>query len=266
MLAKDYFQAGQLDEAVAAATAEVKAKPSELSKRGLLCELLCFAGDLDRADKQLDAAGQLDPKAMIGIALLRQLLRAEQARWDFYMEGRVPEFLDKPTEELKLRLEASILLREDKPEEAASLLEKAEGQRVPVSGTLNGEAFDDLRDMDDLTSSFFEVFTASGKYYWVPIGSVDLLEFEPPEQPHHLLWRPVHMIVRGGPDGKVHIPALYYGSHSSEDNRIRLGRATDWQGGDGAAVRGLGQRMLLAGERDVPIMQLEKVEFAAKGE
>ncbi|MBI4586184.1 MAG: SciE type virulence protein [Planctomycetes bacterium] len=263
MLAKDHYKAGQLKEAIAAATDEVKAKPGDLSPRALLCQLLFFSGDLERADNQLSAIEQLDTKQAVGVALLRQLLRAEQARRQFYHEGRLPEFLSQPSQELRARLEASIRLREKKPREAAELLEQAEGQRPPVAGVLNGEAFNDLRDLDDLTSSFFEVFTSNGKYYWIPFESVELLEFHAPAQPCDLLWRQAHMIVRSGPDGEVYLPALYFGSHSSADDRIRLGRATEWQGGDGAPVRGLGQRAFLAGERDLSILELKKIEFLA---
>src|SRR5919199_4477904 len=108
MNAHEHYQAGQLNEALAAATAEVKQHPTDASRRGFLCELLCFAGDLDRADAQLDLMGHQDPQAMMGVGLFRHLLRAEQARRQFYSEGRLPEFLEQPSEVLRLHLEASI--------------------------------------------------------------------------------------------------------------------------------------------------------------
>jgi type VI secretion system protein ImpE len=264
MLATELYQAGRLKEALVAATEEVKARPGEAGRRTLLCELLCFAGDLNRADLQLDALGGLDPAQAMGVSLLRHLVRGEQARGQFYAEGRLPEFLAKPSPELRLRLEASILIREGKEADATRVLDEAEAQRPRVSGILNGEPFDDLRDLDDLPSSVFEVLTGNGKYYWIPMDSVELVEFHPPERPQDLLWRPAHLVVRGGPDGVVYLPALYAGSHWSTDDRIRLGRATEWLGGDGSPVRGLGQRTFLAGERDLTILELEKLEFGAE--
>ncbi|MBN2490938.1 MAG: SciE type virulence protein [Planctomycetes bacterium] len=262
MLAKDHFRAGRLTEAIAAATDEVRAHPGDVAKRGFLCELLCFLGDLERADRQLDAtASQLEPRHTMGVSLLRHLLRAEQARRHFFADGRVPEFLEAPSADLRLRLEASIFLREGKPDEAARILEKAEAERPPIAGTSDGTAFDDLRDLDDLTATFFEVLTSNGKYYWVPMERVDSIEFHAPEFPRDLLWRRAHLVVRGGPDGEVYVAALYHGSHLHEDERIRLGRATDWPGGEAAPVRGVGQRILLVGDQDVPILEIKTIEI-----
>jgi type VI secretion system protein ImpE len=261
MNAKELYQAGQLAEALAAAADEVKRHPLDPGPRAFLCELLCFAGDIERADRQLDALGTEDPKAVLGIALFRHLLRAEQARAQFYSEGRLPEFLDQPSSGLRCRLEASIRLREGRAGEAAELLERAEEERPKPNGICDGTAFDDLRDLDDLTASFFEVLTSNGKYYWIPIERTEVLEFQPPERPRDLLWRRVHMVVRGGPDAHVFLPALYPGSHAESDDRLRLGRLTQWRGGDGAPVRGVGQRMFLVGDQDRSIMELEKITF-----
>ena len=59
------FRAGKLAEAIAAATAAVKAAPADLGRRVLLAELLLFSGNLERADVILDAASQVDPSALL---------------------------------------------------------------------------------------------------------------------------------------------------------------------------------------------------------
>src|SRR5262249_44059097 len=162
-------------------------------RRVFLGELLCFAGDFERADKQLDALGQLVPEAALGVALFRQLVRGEQARQQFFSEGRVPEFLGQPSALLQLHLQASICLREGKPADAAALLAQAEQQRTRPAGTCDGQAFDDFRDGDDLTAPVFEVLTSNGKYYWIPIEQVEWVELRPLERPRDLLWRRAHM-------------------------------------------------------------------------
>lgn len=267
MLAKECFQAGELARAVEAAKKEVKESPSDVPRRRFLSELLCFAGDLEKADGQLDATSQLDSQQAVGVALFRQLIRAEQARRQFYSEGRLPEFLDQPSDELRARLEASILLRDGNPGEATGKLAVAEEQRPRVSGTCNGVPFDELRDLDDLTASFFEVLTSNGKYYWIPLARIELVTFEAPAQPFDLLWRRAHMEVRGGPDGEVYVPAIYAGSESNPDEQIKLGRRTDYTGGDGSPVRGIGMRELLATssttdaeDRVLSILEVEKIE------
>jgi type VI secretion system protein ImpE len=259
MKAHDYYQAGQLQEAITAATEEVRKSPTDTGKRGFLCELLCFAGDLERADRQLDALGHQDPQVMVGVGLFRHLIRAEQARQQFYAEGRLPEFLGLPTPVLRLHLEASIRLRENQPAEAARLLAEAEGQRPKVAGTCDGQAFDGLRDVDDLTAPFFEVLTSTGKYYWVPVEQVELVEFRPPTRPRDLLWQRAHMVVTGGPDGEVYLPTVYAGSHTNPDEKVRLGRVTDWTGGNGAPVRGVGQRTFLVGDQGRAILEMKEI-------
>jgi type VI secretion system protein ImpE len=257
MNARELYQAGRLQEAITAASAEVKQHPADTVRRGLLCELLCFTGDIDRADLQLDIMAGQEPEATLGLSLFRQLLRAEQARQQFYSEGRLPEFLGQPSSNLQLRLQASICLREGQAAEATRLLDQAEAERIKVTGTCNDKAFLDFRDLDDLTASFFEVLTSNGKYYWIPLEQVELAEFRPPARPRDLLWRRVHMIVRGGPDGEVFVPSLYAGTATETNDGLRLGRATDWRGGEGQPVRGVGQRTFLVGDDAMSIMELQ---------
>jgi len=261
MNAKELYQAGQLSEAIAAATDDVKRRPGDSASRAFLCELLCFAGDLERADTQANAIGDQDPRTLVAVSLLRHLLRAEVARRQFYEEGRVPEFLEAAPlpPRLKAHLKASICLREGRAEEALRLLESAENERPHVAGVCNGREFEDLYDVDPMSSSFFEVLTGSGKYYWVPMENVQSLEFRAPRQLRDLLWRSAHLTLHGGLDAEVYLPVLYAGSHAETDDRIRLGRVTDWRGGDGAPRRGVGRREFQVGQDELDILELQQI-------
>jgi type VI secretion system protein ImpE len=260
MTPTDAYKAGKLGDAIAAAIEQVRSNPADRGKRLFLAELSCFAGDLERADKQLDVLFTPDAPDVTAIVLFRQLLRGETARREVFTQGRVPEFLAKPTDALKLRLEALIHLREKRPTEAAELLAKAEDQRPAVTGTCDGASFDDFRDLDDVTAAVLEVITANGNYYWVPLESMELLEFHKPERARDLYWRPAHLIVKDGPDGVVYVPTLYHGTHTATDEAIKLGRGTTWTGGDTEAYRGLGLREFLVGDASKSIMEIEKVE------
>jgi type VI secretion system protein ImpE len=66
------------------------------------------------------------------------------------------------------------------------------------------------------------------------------------------------MMVRGGPEGDVYLPALYETSSTCSDN-LRLGRATEWVGP--TPFRGGGQRIFLIGEEGTPIHELGTIEF-----
>jgi type VI secretion system protein ImpE len=257
--AQEHYREGRLREALKAATDDVRQRPTDSRRRTFLCELLCLAGDLERADRQLDAVGHQQPDVMAGVSLFRQVLRAEQARQQFFTDGRPPELLGPPPPALKLLLEASIRVREGQTGEAAELLTRAEEQRPRVAGICDGTAFDDLRDLDDRTASILEVLTSTGKYFWVPMEQVELIEFRPPARPRDLLWRRAHLVVRDGPDGEVFVPTLYAGSQAEPDDCFRLGRATEWRGGDATPTWGVGQRTLLVGDEARPILELKEI-------
>jgi type VI secretion system protein ImpE len=261
MNAAELYKAGKLQPAIDAAVEDVRKQPTNPAPRGLLAEFLCFAGEWERADKQLDALGHQDPAVAVGIALFRHLIRAAQARQDFYTSGRVPDFLGQPSQLLRLHLQASICMREGKAQEATELLAQAEQQRPHVPGACNGQPFADFRDLDDLTSCIFEVLTSTGKYFWIPLDRVESVEFRAPARPRDLLWRQAHMIVRDGPDGEVYLPTIYAAAQPEADDSLRLGRATDWR--EGPPVRGVGQRTFLVGDSAVSILELQTIQFTA---
>lgn len=263
-VARQHLDAGRLSEAINAVTADVRARPTDVEKRGLLAELLCFAGELDRADKQLDLIGDQSPQAALGVALFRQCLRAEQARREVFGNGRVPEFLSPPPQHVTLHLQAMVELREGREQEAALLLQEAEARRPRPTGTMDGKAFDDFRDGDDLVAPVFEVCTSTGKYYWIPVETVISVHFHKAERLRDLIWRRATMSVADGPDGDVYIPSVYV-PIGDKDERALLGRVTDWSGGNGHPVRGIGQRCWLVGDEGVAIQDAGAFEFDHPG-
>lgn len=262
MTAGELFKAGQLAAALAAALEAVKKRPTDTSTRGFLAELLCFTGEFERADKQLETILQQEPDLAVGLSMLRQVLRAEIARQQFFAEGRVPELVAEASPAVRLQLEASISIREGRLDEAAEILDRAEQARFHPRGTCDGQPFDDFRDLDDLTAGVLEVLGGNGNYYWVPFEQIDHIEFRAPERARDLIWRRALVTVHDGPDGEVYLPALYPGTHKAAKEELQLGRSTEWNGGGGPPVRGVGQRMFLVGEEAQAIMQLGCVEFA----
>ncbi|MBM4010413.1 MAG: tetratricopeptide repeat protein [Planctomycetes bacterium] len=264
--AGELLTAGNLDEAIQAATAEVKAKPKELEARWLLAELLILAGQHDRADAQFDALIAVEPRAAVSAIPIRHLLRAEAARRQFFDEGRVPELLDGADQQVRDRLEAFVLLRAGKATEAGRLVERAEKARPALSGRCmlgkeSERGFADFRDLDDITAEVFEVLTQTGKYYWIEMRRVELIEFTPPERPLDLIWRPARMVVKDAFDAQVHLPAVY-GTLTGVDAASRLGRRTDWLGEEGEAIVGVGRRsFVIDGEEEVDMMTLGSITF-----
>lgn len=262
--AGDLFRQGELQAAIEAAGAAVKAAPVDIGARVLLAEFLLFAGNGERADTLLDATSTMDPSAALVVSEFRQLLRAEAARRQVLIEGRPPEFLGQPTETQARLLQALVALRAGDQPGAAGAVAAAEQFRPEVSGRQDGVAFADFRDADDLSIGNFEVLTSTGKYFWVPTERVESIEFHPARRPRDLFWRRCTMVVRDGPDGDVYLPAIYPSALLPSDEPVgdglRLGRATEWT--ETAPVRGIGQRVYMVGDDAVPVQQMSRLEFA----
>ena len=101
-----------LQEAFSEAKKVVKSSPSHQEARGLLAQLFCFNGEWDRADNQFEILAQQNPEMQVGVSLVRQLIRAEQARQQFFQDGRMPEVVGDPDEQLSNTLKALMELRE----------------------------------------------------------------------------------------------------------------------------------------------------------
>lgn len=240
MTANELYRAGKLTEAVAAAGDELKAQPLDVKKRTTLFELLCFAGDYDRAEKHLEVLAKENQQAGMAALLYRAALHAERTRQDIFIKKEFP-----------------------KTPEAAP----------PLGGTINGAAFKDIEDADPRIGSRLELLSA-GAYLWIPFGHIISIEMQAPKRLRDLLWAPV--IVKTGPEfrqaelGESLIPVLYPFSYKQADDELKLGRKTEWLEDDGQEIP-FGQKMFLIDGKEYPLLELRKLEFqraeeAAAGE
>ncbi|MEI8372977.1 MAG: type VI secretion system accessory protein TagJ [Planctomycetota bacterium] len=261
MDALQLFRDGSLQEAIAACTREVQSHPGQPDHRDLLSQLLCFTGELERADKHLEILGTQFPDRAPVVSLIRQLIRASKARQQFYDEGRVPEFTETPPVYLQHYLQASICFRQGEADEAARLLTSAEALRPQLAGRCNGQQFQDLRDADDLTAAFLEIFTTTGKYYWIPLENIRRIMLHPIESPLDVLWRRCQIQATACSEGIVYVPQLYAGTFRAEDESLRLGRGTEWFGPDEGPVRGIGHRIFWIDDTTRPFVEIQNLEI-----
>ena len=253
MTPTELYQAGRLREAIDAQVAEVKANPTDQARRAFLFELLAFAGDLDRATRQVDAAHYDQPDLVMASLGYRKLMESETARRRFFDDGVPPEILGEETATIKLRIEAAGLLRLGRPAEAAALIAQADEAMPPLQGKLNGKPFATFRDADDLLGGVLEVM-AQGKYFWIGLEQVVALGMKAPRFPRDLLYFPARLDL-ASESGEVFLPALYPGSYRHEDDQIKLGRATDWVGPEGGPVLGVGAKMFLVDDEAVGLLE-----------
>src|SRR6202171_1109194 len=115
MTPKQLYDSGKLNEAIAALGAELRDNPADVKRRTFLFELLCFAGEYDRAQKHLDVLAGQGPDSATGALLYRAALNADRMRSDLFTKRDYPEI---------------------------------HAGDVPVSGTLNGQPFESIEDAD----------------------------------------------------------------------------------------------------------------------
>ena len=227
---QELFRAGRLEEAVEALSAEVRNDPTDARRRTFLFELLCFAGQFDRAEKQLDVLAQRGHDAAMGTLLYRSALHAERVRQEMFTGGGYP----------------------------------AGPPPRPVLGTLNGTSFHSLSDADPRIGARLEIF-AAGQYTWIPLEQIASVRMRPPQRLRDLLWAPA--VVRTAQDfrgielGEVLVPALAPLSWRQRDDAVRLGRVTGWEPLADGTEAPVGQKLLLVDDQEFPILELRELDI-----
>lgn len=234
MRAQALMQQGKLGEAIASLSAELRDNPTDAQRRTFLFELLCFAGEYDRAEKQLDVLARGGKEAEMGALLYHSALHAERTRHEMFRT-------------------------EDYPRGGGA------GGPAPVSGTLNGRPFSSLADADPRIGARLEVY-AAGQYTWIPFEQLATVRMKAPERLRDLLWAPA--VVRTSPSfkgvdlGEVLIPVIAPLTSDYDDEPAMLGRITEWvEGPDGAPVP-VGQKTLLVDDEEIPILEVRELDIA----
>ena len=261
MSVKELLDAGRLAEAIDFATREVKAKPADRSSRSQLFELLCFQGELDRAEKQLDAmaAQTEDVKSELAIHGYKQALQAERLRREVFEGQALPKFFMQPPS----YVEDYVLLTRrifDEQSDLGEVVAAAEESFDDFRGELNGKTFTSFRDGDDRTAPVLEVIHGSD-YLWVALGQIRRLEISAPRKLRDLFWIRSRVETFEKSLGDVYVPVIYPGSWKNPDDRVKLGQLTQWESVRDRMVCGAGQRVFLVDAEQVPLLSIRELEF-----
>jgi len=231
--AKELFSEGRLDAAIETLGVELRSHPTDTQRRSFLFELLAFAGQYDRAEKQLDALARDGAMAEAGAAVYRAAIVAERVREHMFRVG-------------------------DYPKDPAPVVR---------GGSCNGVPFTTIEDADPRIGARVEV-SAGGRYLWIPFAHLASISIEPPARLRDLRWIPARVLtteaIRHMDLGEVLIPALSPSAWRSSDTELRLGRATDWEelpDGDFAPV---GQKVWRIDGRDVPVLEIRQLLLTAE--
>jgi type VI secretion system protein ImpE len=260
MNAKDLIRAGRLSEARTQLTEEVKSAPSDFHSRTLLFQLLCFFGEWDKAERHLEAISAQDVKAEIGMRVYKNLIHAEKERRNVTKLARRPSFVTETPPFLEMYLAAWEKLIGNKTEEASELYAQIESVRPGVSGTLNGKNFDGFRDLDTFLSCFLEAIVHE-RYVWIPFESMRELSVSPPKTLFDLLWSKANVTTWEGFSVNCYLPVLYPDSFLHEDDRVKLGRMTEWTSLGESFFKGMGQHIFQIGEEEIALLEIRDIVF-----
>jgi type VI secretion system protein ImpE len=263
MTANELFQNGRLREAIDAQVAKVKSEPTNQPARFFLYELFLFAGDLDRARKQLDVLKYDDPRHSAAAEQYKLALDAEAKRRAVFTGKEYPKVLGVAPDHVRERLAALPYLARGEYAEARKHLDAANAAVPSLKGTLNDRPFEGLYDADERFGTVIEVFATGGVYTWVTLEQVASITMNRAQAPRDVLLRPANILMTDGISGDVLIPGLYPNTHLHADDEIRLGRGTEWLGGADEVARGAGGRLLLAGSDCFPFSDVNEIVVGA---
>lgn len=230
MDAERLFKEGKLGEAISSLQEELRSDPQDVLRRTFLFELLCFQGQFDRAQKQLEVIESADPASYLGTTWFRQVLRCEIDRQEMFRKSDIP-----------VRLETD----------------------VAGPGTLNGEPFKTITDADPRIGPRLEMI-AGGRYVWIPFSELAAVRISPPKFLRDLYWAPAEVesvATEAGEPNEALLPAMTALSWQNADEMVRLGRLTEWTELDTGEETPTGQKLLLVDDEEFPLLEVRELTF-----
>jgi type VI secretion system protein ImpE len=226
------YREGRLREAIKALGEELRSNPLDARRRTFLFELLLFAGEYDRAEKQLDLLAGANAEAAAGTLLYRSALHAERTRQSMFANHETPALKQEPVH----------------------------------GGIWNEKPFSGIGDSDPRIGANLEVFLA-GSYTWIPIHYLRRLEIEAPANLRDLVWARAR--VETSEDfrlqelGEVLLPVLCPLSSRHADETVRLGRESVWEPDEVYGEIPFGAKMMVVDGADVPLLDIRSVAWSA---
>lgn len=265
MRAEELLKSGDLDGALQELQADIRKRASDPKLRIFLFQLLCVRGDWTRAIAQLKLSAELDPSAVPMAQTYREAIICEVFREKVFAGEKAPLIFGEPQEWAALLVEATKLLAQGRPAEAASLRERTFEAAPAATGELNGLPFDWIADADMRLGPVLEIIV-NGRYFWMPFTAIGSMIVEPPKDLRDCVWMPATLTLRNGGDVVALIPTRYAGTVAAGDDAARLSRSTDWRDAGADTFLGVGQRLLATDAGDTPIMELRTLSIRHEGD
>lgn len=162
-----------------------------------------------------------------------------------------------PKQWIALMIQSLRLASEEQYEHSQVLRMQAFEQAPSVGGSLNDESFEWLADSDARIGPVMEAII-DGRYIWTSWGNLQSVVIEKPVDLRDVIWLPAHFEWQNGGESYGLIPARYPRSYQI-DPLLALSRKTFWQELPHDIHIGYGQKMLLTGQSEYPLMEVQTV-------
>ena len=240
MTASELLKQARLGEAIDELSIALRQDPMDRQARTFLFELLCFAGDFDRANKHLEMVAHDSKETKTGGLLYHAALQAERTRQDLF-EGKL---------------------------ENGPALDAEKAVSSEVKGTFNGRQFDSIADADPRIGGQLEVI-AGLDYLWVPFEHIQSIDMVAPRRLRDLYWAPANLqtgpAFRGQSLGEVLLPALAPQTFLHPDDEVKLGRVSAWARDEAGVEAPYGLKLLLLDGVETPLLDLRELRIEAAG-
>lgn len=263
----DLLKTADLDAALSAANAAVRAAPADAKHRAFLYQLNCVLGRWGKALDQLAIYADLvtnDAEARLTARLHQMAIQCEVFRAEVFAGKRTPLVLGEPDEWLGCLMQANQLLGQGRHEAAAGLRDRAFDAAPATPGKCDGRPFEWLADADTRLGPVIELHM-EGKYYWVPVSRIRRIALDAPANLIDLVFAPAQFVWSNGGEAAGFIPVRYasVGAASGEpDPKCALARFTHWADLPGGFSIGTGQRMFATDTIEIPLLECRVIDFA----
>ena len=237
---------------------QVRGAPGDAKLRIFLFQLLAVHGQWVRALTQLGVVSELDVSALAMVQMYGEAVRSEAVRAHVFEGKSAPMVFGQPEQWLASLIESLMVFCRGQVPESRGLRELAFEQAPASSGAIDGRSFSWIADADSRLGPVVEAII-NGRYYWLPFNRLSEVVIEEPEDLRDVVWMPAHFRFSNGGESIGLIPTRYPGTESSGDGLLMLARKTEWKEAGQDMYQGLGQRLFVTDQGEVPIMDVRRI-------
>lgn len=247
--------AGALD----ALKEQVRADAADPKLRVFLFQLLAVVGQWKKAADQLKVCGELDASTLAMVATYAPALACEMSREALFAGQGSPHIFGQPAPWIALLANALSLDAHGHRAQAAAARAQALELAPASGGMLNDLPMQWLADADSRLGPVLEVII-QGRYGWLAMDQVALLQLEPAADLRDLVWLPAQLKLVGGGQTEALVPTRYVGAGEWADGALQMARATEWEAMADGQYRGLGQRVLSSDTQELGLLEVRRIE------